>query len=390
MITVIKNVYPVFENEVSKEATSILIENGIIMDANFTGQAPNGAEVIDGNNGYCLPGFIDLHVHGGGGADFMDGTVEAFKIATDAHFEHGTTTIVPTSMTASEEDIAQFLKNFIDFKKSGKSRVELPGVHFEGPYFAGANAKSAGAQKVSLLREPDEGEIARLLDIADGSIIRWDAAPELGNTEKFLEIMKQNGILASVAHTNATGAQAMRGFENGFAHVTHFYNATTTYRKVEQDVLAGVVEAAYLNDFVTLELICDGKHIPKECLMLALKIKGAEKVSAITDAMRIAGTDLKEGKLGSLKNGSDVIVDDDVAKLPDLSSYAGSIATMDRCLRVLVKNYEIPLNTASIMLSGAPARRIGIFDEVGNIANGKKADLVIVDKDLNVQNVLKN
>ena len=141
---------------------------------------------------------------------------------------------------------------------------------------------------------------------------------------------------------------------------------------------------------MTLELICDGKHIPKECLLLAIKIKGAKKVSAITDAMRIAGTDLKKGKLGSCKSGTDVIVDDGVAKLQDLSSYAGSIATMDRCLRVLVNDYEIPLNVASVMLSGAPARRLNIFNDVGSIEKGKIADLVIVNKNLNIQNVFKN
>ena len=390
MLTVIKNVYPVFEDSVAKKCVSIIIENGIITDVNFENQIPDRAEVIDGKNGYCLAGFIDLHVHGGGGADFMDETVEAFKTVTDTHLKHGTTTLVPTSMTASEEDLIKFVKNFNEFKKSGNSKVTLPGVHLEGPYFAGANSKSAGAQKVSLLREPDENEIDHILNAADGSIIRWDAAPELKNIEMFLHKMKQNGILSAVAHSNATGNEAMKGFENGFAHVTHFYNAVTTYRKVEQNVLAGVVEAAYLNDFVTLELICDGKHIPKECLLLAIKIKGAEKVAAITDAMRIAGTDLKKGKLGSLKSGTDVIVDDGVAKLSDLTSFAGSIATMDRCLKVLVDDYKIPLNVASIMLSGAPARRLNIFNNVGSIENGKVADLVFVDNDLKIQNVFKS
>lgn len=390
MLTVIKNVYPVFEDAVAKECASIFIENGIITDVNFESQIPDGAKVLDGKKGYCLAGFIDLHVHGGGGADFMDETVEAFKTITDTHLKHGTTTLVPTSMTASQEDIIKFIENFNEFKKSGNSSVGLPGVHLEGPYFSGADSKSAGAQKSSLLREPDEKEIDRILDVAKGSIIRWDAAPELNNTEMFLNKMKQNGILASVAHSNATGSETMTGFENGFSHVTHFYNAVTAYRKVDQSVLAGVVEAAYLNDFVTLELICDGKHIPRECLLLAIKIKGAEKVSAITDAMRIAGTDLKEGRLGSLKYGTDVIVDDGVAKLPDLTSFAGSIATMDRCLKVLAKDYKIPLNIASTMLSGAPARRLNIFNNVGSIEKGKEADLVIVDKDLEIQNVMKS
>lgn len=389
MITVIKNCFPVFEDKTSGELTSILIKDGKIADVDFKGMPPENAEIIDAKGGYCLPGFIDLHVHGGGGSDFMDCTLEAFKTATDTHFEHGTTTLVPTSMTASKEDLCDFLQVYKDFKQSGVSKVNLVGVHFEGPYFSGADPKSRGAQKGNLLRHPDFEEISEILEVADGSILRWDAAPELPNADKFAEIMLKNGILPAVAHTNATGKEAVLGFKNGFSHVTHFYNAVTQYRKVDQTVLAGVVEAAYLNDNVTLELIGDGCHVPKECLQLALKIKGAEKVSAITDGMRLAGTDMKSGKLGSLKNGTEVITDNGVAKLPDLSSFAGSIATMDRCLRVLYFDYEIPLNITSVMLSGAPARRLGIFDTVGSIAVGKTADLIIANKNLELQKVIK-
>ncbi len=389
MIKVIKNTLPVFEDKVSTKPTAILIENGKIADADFKGKTPYNAEILDADGGYCLPGFIDLHVHGGGNSDFMDCTLEAFQAVTDTHFRHGTTTLVPTSMTATEQDLCEFLTAYRQFKQSGMSKVSLLGVHLEGPYFSGADGKSKGAQKTELLRIPDMAEIDRLLEAADGCILRWDAAPELPNADKFAETMLKNGIIPAVAHSNATGKEAADCFKNGFQHVTHFYNAVTQYRKVDQTVFAGIVEAAYLNDSVTLELICDGCHVPKECVQLALKIKGPEKVSAITDAMRLAGTDLKSGKLGNLKNGTNVISDNGVAKLPDFKSFAGSIATMDRCLRVLFLDYGIPLNIASTMLSGSPARRLGVFDTVGNIAVGKSADLVIVDKDSNVKKVIK-
>ena len=364
--------------------TDILIEDGKIASIGYKGKAE---KEIDLNGDYLLAGFIEVHVHGGGGADFMDATPEAFEIAVKAHLNHGTTTILPTAMTATENDLADFLNAFKAFKKNSKYSALTPGVHLEGPYFSGANAKSSGAQPSGLLRMPDEAEMDRLLEIADGDILRWDAAPELEGSDMFARKCKENGIICSIAHSAATSEEAQEGIDNGFSHVTHFYNAVTTYRKEGQKVLAGVVEAAYLNEEVTVELICDGRHIPRDVLRLALKIKGAEKVLGITDGMRIAGTDMTSGKLGSLKNGTDVIVDDNVAKLPDMSSFAGSIATMDRCIRVLVKDYGIDIVTASKMLSMAPAKLLGL-ESKGSVEIGRDADLVVFDKELNFKNAI--
>ena len=378
----IKNANVVLPDEV--KLTSVLIEDGIISAIGYQGKAERE---IDAKGNYLLAGFIDIHVHGGGGADFMDTTPEAFETAVKSHLEHGTTTLLPTAMTATESDLTEFLNAFKEFKSKSEYSALTPGVHLEGPYFSGANAKSSGAQPSGLLRLPDEAEMNRLLKVADGDILRWDAAPELEGSEMFTRKCKENNIICSIAHSAATSEEAQKGIDNGFSHVTHFYNAVTTYRKEGQKVLAGVVEAAYLNENVTVELICDGRHIPRDILRLALKIKGAEKVSAITDGMRIAGTNLQNGKLGSLKNGTDVIVDDTVAKLPDMSSYAGSIATMDRCFRVLVKDYGIDIVTASKMLSKAPSNILG-FDNKGSIEIGKDADLVVFDNDFKLRNVI--
>lgn len=378
----IKNANVVLPDEV--KLTSVLIEDGKIVSIDSNEKAE---KEIDINGDYLLAGFVDVHVHGGGGADFMDATPEAFEIAVKSHLEHGTTTLLPTAMTATENDLVDFLNSFKDFKKKSKYSGITPGVHLEGPYFSGANAKSSGAQPSGLLRLPDEAEMDRLLKVADGDIFRWDAAPELCGSDMFARKCKENGIICAIAHSASTSEEAQEGIDNGFSHVTHFYNAVTTYRKEGQKVLAGVVEAAYLNDDVTVELICDGRHIPRDVLRLALKIKGAQKVSAITDGMRIAGTDMQNGKLGSLKSGTDVIVDDNVAKLPDMSSYAGSIATMDRCLKVLVRDYGIDIVTASKMLSKAPSNLLGL-DNKGVIENGKQADLVVCDKELNLKRVI--
>lgn len=348
------------------------------------------AETIDGEGKYLFPGFVDMHVHGGGGADFMDGSLISFETAVKAHLSCGTTMLAPTALTSSKEELINVVKAYSEFADKSDYAECTCGIHLEGPYFSNINNKSKGAQSGGFIRDIDFGEINELLTLADGNIVRWDAAPEIDHSDEFARIMLNNGVLCCVAHTNATAEQAQAAFDCGFSHITHFYNATTAYMKRDQNVTAGVVEATYLNDNVTVELICDGRHIPKACLQLALKVKGADNVAGITDATRIAETDLQGGKLGSEANGTYVIVDDGVAKLPDLSSYAGSICTMAKALKVLCVDYDIDVVTASKMLSTTPARLMHIDDKVGSIQVGKNADLVLVDKAFSVCCVLKN
>lgn len=385
----IKNAAVVFPDSI-KHSCNVLTLNGKISDCDFRGDPPENTEIINAEGNYLLPGFIDIHIHGGGGADFMDATPETFETAVKSHLQHGTTTLVPTAMSASEKDLTAFLKTFKSFRKNSKYGALTPGVHLEGPYFSGASAKSGGAQPRDILRLPDINEVERLLKTADGDILRWDAAPELPGADEFARCMTDNGILCAIAHSNADSEEAQRGIDCGFSHVTHFYNAVTTYHKEGQTVYGGIVEAAYLNSGVTVELICDGKHIPRDILRLALKIKGVNSVAAITDAMRISGTDMRQGKLGSLANGTDVIVDSGVAKLPDMSSFAGSVATMDRCLRVLCLDYGISLTDASVMLSGTPARLLRLGSTKGRIQNGMDADMVLVNREMAVMYVISN
>jgi len=386
---IIKNTALVLAGAVSENRT-VLVEDGVIADVDHRGEIPADARVIDAEGAYLLPGFVDLHVHGGGGADFMDGTADAFEAAAKSHLAHGTTTLVPTAMTATKAELAGFIKAYKVFKATSPYADMACGLHLEGPYFSKFNGKSKGAQRGSLIRDIDFAEVDELLSLADGDIIRWDGAPEIKNSEQFAKLLTDKGIMCAVAHTNATAEEARRGFMSGFSHVTHFYNAVTAYMKREQKVTAGVVEAAYLDENVTLELICDGRHVPKACLQLALKIKGADKVAGITDATRIAGTDMQEGMLGSLTRGTRVIVDDGVAKLPDMTSYAGSICTMDRALQVLCVDYGIDVVTAAKMLSTTPARLIGMDSTIGSVTVGKNADLVLADRGYNVTAVIKN
>ena len=387
-IFLIKNARIVLADRIT-DPSCILVENGKIKDINRE-QMIFEAQCLDARGGFVFPGFIDVHVHGGGGADFMDATPEAFETAVKAHLLRGTTFMVPTAMTATKEELVAFIKAYIEFKEKSEYASLVKGIHLEGPYFSRANGKSKGAQSGNLIRDIDFDEVDELLKLAQGSIIRWDAAPEVEGSERFAEIMCDNGIICAVAHTDATAAEAQKGFEAGFSHVTHFYNAVTAYRKREQEVLAGVVEATYLDERVSVELICDGKHIPKQCLQLALKIKGSDMVIGITDATRIACTDQKSGKLGSLSRGTEVIVDDGVAKLPDMSSFAGSICTMDRALKVLCVDYGVDPVTVAKMLALNPARQLRIDDERGSIAVGKAADLIITTDDFVLKSVVKD
>lgn len=384
----IKNVRLVLQNGVT-EPTDLRIEDGLIAEYGKALDAEASRCAIDGGGGYLFPGFIDVHVHGGGGADFMDATPEAFAQAVRAHLSRGTTTLVPTALSATHEELVAFLKAYRAFVKQSPYASCVSGVHLEGPYFSNATAKSKGAQKADVIRPIDFSEVETLLALADGDIIRWDAAPELENADAFAKMLTKKGITVAVAHSRATAEETEKGYAAGFSHVTHFYNACTAYEKRDQVVTAGTVEATYLNDGVTVELIADGCHAPRACMLLALKIKGEDKVIAITDAMRIAATDLQTGKLGGIEHGTEVIVEDGVAKLPDRSSFAGSIATTDRALRVLCVDYGIPPVTAAKMLSTNPARHIGRAD-IGAIAVGKKADLVLADESFGVRAVFKN
>lgn len=380
----IKNARAVLPAGVS-EPLGVLLSDGKIQAIGYEGSADR---VLDAKGGYLMAGFVDIHVHGGGGSDFMDATPEAFAQATRTHLAHGTTLLYPTAMSATEEDLADFIRAYHDFRASDPLSACTPGVHLEGPYFAGAGRSSSGAQPTAVLRLPDLEEAERLLAVGNGAILRWDAAPELSGACEFAVFLKEHGVMTAVGHTDATAEECAKGYGAGFSHVTHFYNACSMHRKREQTVYAGVVEATYLDDAVTVELIGDGCHIPREDVFLALKIKGAENVCIITDGTRLSGTTEKQGKLGSLKAGQDVIVEDGVAKMPDRLSFAGSIATMDRCLRVLTLKYGVDLPTASVMLSLAPAKRMGMDKQKGSIEISKDADLVLLDETLSVQQVI--
>ena len=363
--------------------TPLLIADGRI--AAIGVPCPEGAEVIDAKGGYVLPGFIDIHVHGGGNADMMDESTEAIHQMARAHAAHGTTAIVPTTMTCEDSLLERVIACYLEAEKTQTDGAKLLGLHLEGPFFSAAGK---GAQPISEQRVPTREVLEHILSVAQGRILRWDAAPELENADLFAQVMKENGVLCAAAHTQATATETLKAFDEGFSHVTHFYNATSTFHKKNGIVHSGVVEATYISDGVTIELIGDGCHIPRESMLLAHRIKGPDKIALITDAMRAACTDDIHSILGAKTTGVPVVVKDDVAQLPDFSSYAGSIATMDRCLRVAHCRYGLPLCDVSRMLSLTPARLCGVDGNKGSIEEGKDADIVIMSPEFEVDRVI--
>jgi N-acetylglucosamine-6-phosphate deacetylase len=366
---------------------SIVIQEGKITSIDTGDIEIEGAEVIDAGGNYISPGFIDLHTHGAGNHDFMDATLEAYLGACEMHAKHGTTYLLPTTLTSTNESLYETFDLFRKAQSLNKKGAIMGGLHLEGPYFA-FNQK--GAQDPRYLRNPDPKEYMEILERGEGIISRWSIAPELPGALAFGTELKKRGIMLSMAHTDATFEEAMEAYEYGFRHITHFYSCTAGITRRNAFRYAGVIEAGYYHDGITLEVIADGIHVPASLLKLLYKIKGAEKLMLVTDSMRAAGMPEGESILGSLKGGQKVIVEDGVAKLLDKTAFAGSVATADICVRTYMQQGEVPLTEAVRMMTDTPARVLGIDDRKGSIALGKDADLVIFDKDINVKKVLIN
>jgi N-acetylglucosamine-6-phosphate deacetylase len=358
----------------------LVVENGKIASIDTQNIEVSNAVEIDAKGRYIAPGFIDIHVHGGGGSDFMDGTVEAFLNIARLHAQHGTTAMYPTTLTSEKKDLFITLDNYEKAKTQNINGSQFMGMHLEGPYFA---KNQAGAQDPRYIRNPDPVEYKEVLAYSS-SIVRWSAAPELAGALEFGKYVTERGILAAYAHTDAIYEEVLLGFENGYRLATHLYSAMLGVTRRNTFRYAGAVEAAFLIDEMDVEIIADGIHLPPPLLQLVYKIKGADRIALITDAMRAAGTDVSESILGSRHNGLKVLIEDGVAKLPDRTAFAGSIATADRLVRTMVTQTNIPLLDAVKMITATPARIMGIDKTKGSLIVGKDADIVIFDENIRV------
>ena len=354
---------------------SVLIRDNKILEVTNCDLAVIGAELIDVKGMYVVPGGVEIHVHGGGGRDFMECTEDAFRAAVHTHMKHGTTSIFPTLSSSTVPMIQQAAETCTKLMEEKNSPIL--GLHLEGHYL---NMKMAGGQIPENIKNPDPNEYIPIVEQYH-CIKRWDAAPELPGAMQLGKYIAAKGILPSVAHTQAEFEDIRTAYEAGYTHATHFYNAMPGFHKRREYKYEGTVESIYLLDDMTVEVVADGIHVPPTILRLVYKIKGVERTCLITDALACADSDSKEAF------DPRVIIEDGVCKLADHSALAGSIATMDRLIRTVVQKAEIPLEDAVRMASETPARIMGVYDRKGSLQKGKDADILILDEDLNVRAV---
>jgi N-acetylglucosamine-6-phosphate deacetylase len=353
---------------VEKERIREIVNKEDISTATLT-----GAEVIEGKDEYIVPGYIDIHVHGGGGSDVMDGDYEAINQIAISHSHFGTTSFLPTTMTMSKDKIIRSLRSICEAVKKGTAGAEILGIHMEGPYI---NPEKKGAQKEEEIKKISIDEFSEF-NQASGNLIRLvTIAPEMPGAIGLIKYLYEQGIITSVGHTNATYVQTQAGIRAGLSHVTHTFNAMRGLHHREP----GVVGAALISPELTVEVIADCIHIHPIVLKILTKVKEDEKVVLITDAMRAAG--LKEGTYDL--GGQEVIVTKGQARLKD-GTLAGSVLTMDKAVKNMVNKIGIQLPKAIQMASYNPAKSIGIENKKGSIEPGKDADIIILNKNLETE-----
>ena len=357
---------------------SVLIRDNKILEVTNCDLAVIGAKLIDAKGMYIVPGGVEIHVHGGGGRDFMEGTEEAFRTAIKAHMQHGTTSIFPTLSSSTIPMIRAAAET------TGKMMAEpdspVLGLHLEGHYF---NMKMAGGQLPENIKNPDPEEYKPLLESTQ-CIKRWDISPELPGAHEFAQYATSRGILTAVTHTEAEYDEIKAAYAAGFTHAAHFYNAMPGFHKRREYKYEGTVESVYLTDGMTVEVIADGSHLPATILKLVYKLKGVEKTCLVTDALKYAAYQ------GEPIVDPRYVIENGVCKLADHSSLAGSLASMDTLIQTIVKKAGIPLADAVRMASETPATIIGINDKKGSLQKGKDADIVILDNQINVRCVFSN
>ena len=355
---------------------SLLFDDSRIVEIRKNSHIEPRAEMaVNALGRHVVPGGIELHCHGGGGHDFMEGTQDAFMAAVLAHRKHGTTSILPTLSSATLpmiEAAAQVCDELIEDPFSG-----VLGLHLEGPYF---NPLKAGAQMPELIRLPDPAEYHHVVEDFN-CIKRWDSAPELPGAVDMALYLTAKGVLPAIAHTAAEFDDVKAAYDAGYTHATHFYNGMPGFHNVREFKHAGTVEAVYLMENMTVEMIADGIHVPPTLLKLVYHMKGVERTAMVTDALAVAASDSNKAF------DPRVIIEDGVCKLADRSALAGSIATMDRLIRTAVQMADIPLQDACRMVAETPARIMGVYDRKGSLQRGKDADILILDDDINLKAV---
>ena len=367
---IIKNCNIIYLDKIEKG--SVLIENGKIKEINPASY--NTAEVIDGEGLYLSPGFIDVHIHGAGGYDTMDGTYGAINEISKTIVKHGTTSFTPTTMTVAMSDIKKSMEAIKEAKLKGTDGANVLGAHLEGPFVSG---KAIGAQNPNFLAEPTLENFKAMVGDCEDAVVSITIAPELPGAKELAKELSKKGIVCSIGHTKATYKEAMESIKCGFSHATHLFNALSPFTHREP----GVVGAIFDSD-ITTETISDGIHISYPSLRVAYKQKTTDKVLLVTDAMMACAMPDGMYTLG----GQDVVVKEGAARLLN-GALAGSVLTLDKAVYNVYKNVGYPLQEAVKMASYNAARHCNVHDRKGLIKEGYDADLLLFDEDINIKRV---
>src|SRR5262245_40397424 len=356
----------------------VVVENGRIAAIGGAAAKPQEADSIDLAGGYLAPGFIDLHVHGGSGADFMDGTPEAFTTVCRAHARHGTTSLTPTSTVARHDQTLRFLELCRRFRHEPTGGARVLGGHLYGPYFA---LEARGCHPAADLRPPTAADYEPFLAFAGNGLLTATVAAELPGAEGFVRACRDRGLRCNVGHSFATFEQMEAAVGWGVRHVDHLFCAMSDRARLRQTqtypMRGGVMEATLYFDELTTEVIADGKHLQAELLKLAYKVKGPDRLALVTDAMR--ALDMPDGEylFGPLDGGERVRRRDGVGITLDGTALASGVTGLDYAVRTFHRVTGVPLPEVVRMASLTPARVLGVDQEIGSLAVGKRADLVV-------------
>ncbi len=324
---------------------------------------------VDAEGLYMIPGLVDIHFHGCRGADMCDGTKEALDVITAYEASVGVTSICPATMTIPKDELLSVMKNAGEYEYRGGSHIV--GINMEGPFIS---PLKKGAQAVENIMHCDYEYFSRLQEAAKGLIKLVDIAPEEPGAMEFIDRVKGE-VVISLAHTASDYDTARKAIEHGASHATHLYNAMPPMNHRNPGVIGAVRDSEKCH----AELICDGVHIHPSVIRATFAMFGADRMILISDSMRATGLEDGEYTLG----GQPVTVRGNLATLHD-GTIAGSATNLMDCMRFVVREAGIPLETAVMCATENPAKEIGIFHETGSIAAGKKADFVLLDKDLNI------